>query len=260
MGGNYTYTVARIRALEARMLTSQQMARMIEAPDIDQAFLVLHEACYGEHISTTIHPFDFKVIILEELRKTHRFLKTAAADDEALQILWRKYDYNFAKILVRARKMMVKEEDGRNLFLEFGTIKNETAAAYILRGEGSIPKWFGEAVSRAILAFEESGNPADADELLDSVYISDLASSGNPLLERLAAIWSEMKFPFDLEGDIKTVEILRSTKRKAFGIEPILAFWMAKEMEAKKTCQILICKKHHISLERLRESGVAVYA
>lgn len=257
MAKPYTYVVARIRALEARMLSPAQTHRMLEAPDLDRAFFVLNETMYADHISATAHPFNFEEIIDAELHRTHSFLKRYAGEDEVLRLFWRKYDYGNVKALLRGFKKR-DEEASSSTLSDFGNVGGDTLAAFIFKGEGSIPVWLEKAAGRALVAFEEGG-PAEIDRVLDSAYLADLLKSPSELLRGLSTLWRGSLFPFDIDGDNRTIETLRGIKRRAFGIEPLIAYWMVKVFEAKTISQILVAKKNRLRLALIREKGRTSY-
>ena len=233
------------------MLTATQVGRMVEAADLERAFFVLNETSYAEHISGSVSPFNFHEILKAELDSVHTFLEYTAGDDDALRTFWRKYDYGNAKLLLRRSEE--DEEVISEKLLHYGNVKIDQLTTYIMKGEGRVPIWLDHAVGRALLRFEEEKKTAGIDDVLDEAYFDDLALSGNALLMRLAKLWSERPFPFDSEGDRATIDLLRQIKRKAFGIEPLITFWLAKVLEARFIRVILAGKKHHVKIELLKE-------
>lgn len=254
---NYTYVIARIRALEAKMLSSVQVNRMIEAPDLDRAFFVLNETTYADHLSAAVNPFDYEDIIKEELTRVYNFLNYYAGDNESLKILWRKYDYGNAKILIRAVKR--DRKDALEMLSGFGNLNGENLFKYFFSGEASLPVWLEKPVNEAVIAFEEQEMPEIIDDMLDEALFRDFGGSDCPLLQKIAMLYKSIEYPVDLEGNNKTIEILRGVKRRSFGIEPVITFWLAKEMEVKTIRQILIAKKHHLPTSLIKERVRSVY-
>lgn len=257
MTESYTYTVARIRALEAQMLSSAHVSRMIEAPDLERAFFVLNETSYADHTASAASPFAFEEVFKAETDKVYKFLNYYAGSSPELQLMWRKYDYGNAKILIRAQKL--EKEDVGDLLSEYGNVDAGVLKRYIFKGEGSVPEWLAKAINEAVMAFAEEKNPADIDRTLDKIYLNDLRASGNGLLKKLAAAWGEVKHPLDRENEEKTFDILKQIKRHAFGIEPLITFWLAKNYEAKMTYGVLVGKKHYVRTEDLNARGRKTY-
>ena len=256
MKKDYTYAVARIRALESKMVSPLQFNRMVEAQDLQKAFFVLNETGYGEHISSAAEPFAFEKILQAEQDKTYRFLKMIAGKDEVLGKLWRKYDYGNAKLLLRGRLKKTEEEYRLS---NYGTIKGERLETYILKGEGVVPEWLERSINNAIIRYEEKKNPAAIDEALDNDYIEMLRASGDDLLIKLSKMWGEMKYPFSSENENKTVEALKEIKRKAFGIEPLITFWMIKALEMRTIRVIFVGKRNNIPTDQIKKRVRLVY-
>ena len=257
MKKDYTYAVARIRALESKMVSPLQFNRMVEAPDLQKAFFVLNETGYGEHISSAAEPFAFEKILQAEQDKTYRFLKMIADKDEALDNIWRKYDYGNAKLLLRGRLKKTEEEEYQ--LSNYGTIKGEILEAYILKGEGVLPEWLERSINNAIVRYEEEKHPAAIDESLDNDYIEMLRASGDGLLIKLSKIWGELKYPFSSENENRTVEALKEIKRKAFGIEPLITFWMIKALEMRTIRVIFVGKRNNIPTDQIKKRVRLVY-
>lgn len=249
MADSYTYIVARIRALESRMLTAAHLNRMIEAQDLEKAFFVLNETAYSEHISASTKPNEYEDVILSEIKFVRKMLGNHAGKDKSLLAIWRKDDFGNMKNLIRASKFKIE----RGELSDFGTIDKNVLGKYIIEGEGVLPIWAEKALNRAVMAFEESREPSDIDDVLDKTYIQNLANNESPFLKTLARNWETSKHPFDFEGYNKTIAILKNTKRKAFGIDPVISFWLVKQMEAKTIRQVLTGKKHKINTNKMKE-------
>lgn len=240
------------------MLSAAHVSRMLEAPDLDRAFFVLNETTYADYISSAVHAFDFDEIINLERKRAYTFLKTYAGNDETLKLLWRKYDYGNVKVLLRALKLK-KEDIETGLLSDYGNVPVDVLKKYIFKGEGVIPAWLERAVNDALVAFEDGRNPANIDRALDKADLDDLAKSDSELLRSLSKLWGGVLHPFNLEGDNKSIELLKGVKRKAFGIDPLITYWLVKTFEAKTIRQILVAKKNHLSLSNIKSTGRTAY-
>jgi len=258
MGKSYTYAIARARALEAKLVSNTQLSRMIEATDFDRAFFVLSETHYGDYISGSADPFNFDETIIGTLSKMRDFINYHAGGSSSLKTWWRKYDYLNVKILLR--RFLRKDETEFDELSTWGTVPKELIFSYIIKGEGLIPKWLEMNINKAILAFEEEKSILALDDVLDNAFLDDLMSAKSKLLRGLARLWKSSNHPFDLSGDNKTIDVLKGTKRMSFGIDPLIAFWLVLEMEAKGVRSVLRGKIYRLGptkiKERLRESYV----
>lgn len=79
---DYAYAAGLIRAKEIRLLDSDRLNRMIEAPDAAEAFKVLTEAEYG--YGNTENFYSFEQVLAEEMKKTYDLLAEIAPVPEVV--------------------------------------------------------------------------------------------------------------------------------------------------------------------------------
>ena len=173
----YFYGVGRVRALEAKMLSSAQVARMAAASDFQSAFGVLSETPYAEHLTKIKHPFDFEEICALELVSLKNLLDHLALNhngsglapqNEILNALFRKYDFLNLKILIRSYFSEQKETE---LYSKAGTIAFEKLKLYVFEGTKEIDqKEILDAVDVAKSIYEQNKDPQAADIALDKQY------------------------------------------------------------------------------------------
>ena len=174
---------ARVRVLETRLLTAERMERMIDAKDVNDAAKVLGECGYpelGEVTNSTLDAMlaDAQAALFADMGK--------AVGNEALMDVFRvKYDYHNAKALVKAEALKLDQD---RLLLGGGRYDPaELAESY--RGEDlrACSDTFREAVGRAREVLGSSGDPQQADFILDRAYFKELAAlakeSGSEFLE-----------------------------------------------------------------------------
>ena len=165
----YFYGVGRVRALEAKMLSSAQVARMAAASDFQSAFGVLSETTYAEHLTKIKHPFDFEEICALELVTLKKLLEDLAPQNEILTALFRKYDFLNLKILVRSYFSELKETA---LYSKAGTIAFEKLKLYVFDGIKEIDhKEILEAVDLAKSIYEHTKDPQAVEMALDKQYL-----------------------------------------------------------------------------------------
>lgn len=168
----YFYGVGRARALEARMLTSAQLARMAAAADFQSAFAVLSETTYAENLPKLKKPFDFEELCELELISLKHLLDHIAPENEILTALFKKYDYLNIKILLRSYFSKMKKMD---IFSKVGTLDFDYLRLYIFEGIKEIDdKEILEAIDDAKSIYEQSKDPQSLDIRVDKHYFSYL--------------------------------------------------------------------------------------
>lgn len=174
---------ARIRVLETRLLTAERMERMIDAKDVNDAAKVLGECGYPELPEVTNSALD---AMLADAQGALFADMGKAVGNEALMDVFRvKYDYHNAKTLVKAEALKLDQD---RLLLGGGRY-DPAALAESYRGEDlrACSDTFQEAVSHAREVLGSSGDPQQADIILDRAYFQELSAlagaSGSRFLE-----------------------------------------------------------------------------
>ena len=75
---DHNYAVGRVRALEARLLTEAQLARMASVQNFEAAFSVLSETTYAENMPRLQQSFDFEELCELELISLKNLMETLA--------------------------------------------------------------------------------------------------------------------------------------------------------------------------------------
>ncbi len=174
---------ARVRVMETRLLTTERMERMIDARDATEAAKVLDECGYPDLAQVTPSAVEDMLAqaqgtLFEDLGK--------AVDDPALLDLFRcKYDYHNAKVLIKSAALGLDQDQ---LLLRGGRYEPEKLAEDFRREDlRSCVPVFQEAVAHARELLGSSGDPQQADFVLDRAYYAELTQlaqqSGSPFLQ-----------------------------------------------------------------------------
>lgn len=310
----YAYAVAKVRAVETRLLDRLKLYRMAEAANLDEAVKILRESGYEGD--------DPEQMLTDELAKTYAFLREISPSKETFDIFLVKNDYHNIKVILKAEFL------GKNydfLLTESGRIgARKMKNAVENRAMKGFSPIMTEAVEKAVELFEKTGDPQLCDLELDraayremhnlaeksgSAYVQDIVSvmcdlanilifvrvhrmgKGTDFLLRslldggtvkreefvraaagsLSDILSGTKYAelseygdniseLEKQTDSFLIRYIKKAKYVAFGIEPLVAYLLAKQNEIKLARIILTGKKNglppEVIKERLRESYV----
>ncbi len=118
-GPEYFYSTARIRALEARMLTPAGLERMAEAPDPAEALKVLGEfAGYQAAVSALKEPADFAFALEQELAGCCRLAAHLSGAHPLVGLFFLAGDFHNLKVLLKkesAEKKTIEAEEASEL-------------------------------------------------------------------------------------------------------------------------------------------------
>lgn len=174
---------ARVRVLETKLLTAERMERMIDAKDVNDAAKVLGECGYPDLPEVTNSALD---AMLAQAQAALFADMGKAVGNEALMDVFRvKYDYHNAKTLVKAEALKLDQD---RLLLGGGRYDPaELAENYRQEDLRACSDAFQEAVTHAREVLGSSGDPQQADFILDRAYFEELSAlasaSGSKFLE-----------------------------------------------------------------------------
>lgn len=161
----YLSISARIRAMETRLLTAQRLARMIDARDDAEALKVLAECGYPDMTGWDGRQLE------QALSASHTAVLDELAGlvaEPALVDMFRlKYDYHNAKVLVKAA---ARGQQAQRLLVKGGRY----APDRLLAGLEDCSRTYRESVAQATTVLAETGDPQQADVLLDRAYLAEL--------------------------------------------------------------------------------------
>lgn len=324
----YSFAVAKIRALESRMLDHALISRLLRASGIDELIKILIDTEYGV-ILNEASEISFESILDNELQRIYMLISSIDPDPEWTDI-WRwRYDAHNLKVILKAG---FSNEEALKHLITYSILNPQKMTHEIEKGDYScLPPPFKEAVERILSADTENEKRGyEIDFIIDRalyLYLSyETKRSGNEFLIHLVAImvdlinlksflrikgfkstdnlfprafitggniienrfylheerqpdeilqkiienspYTELK-PFFDSGDPASIEAgtddfiisyLRQTRQRAFGVEPLIGYMLAKEFEIKNLRLLYVGKANNLEetliKNRLRESYV----
>lgn len=172
---DYIFLSTRIKAMERGLLSKERIERMLDAPTTEEAVKVLAECGYSE--MTAITGAELERILAEQQKKVMADLSSGAPDKNIVDIFKLRYDYHNAKVLVKAEALGI-EQDG--LLLGGGRYDAETLAADYRREDMSgYTDFFRRGIARAREILGSTGDPQQADFILDRAYFEEMSAMAN---------------------------------------------------------------------------------
>jgi V/A-type H+-transporting ATPase subunit C len=183
---DYAYAVARIRAIESRLMDENKLNRLLEAPNSSDALKLLTESGYGSDSleSSRGKSEDIDIILSNELRKTYDFLLEIIPEPEAVKLFMRRYDYLNTKLILKAEFLGI---DVTKRLSPMGTIEPDRLYKIITeRKLEELPEILSQAITDSIDEFSQSRDPQDIDFILDRAsyknMVSDAIEMDDPFL------------------------------------------------------------------------------
>ncbi|MCK4352020.1 V-type ATP synthase subunit C [candidate division WOR-3 bacterium] len=181
----YAYAVGRIRALEAKLLSSYKIARLLEAKDGDELLRSLQDTDYSAWLPGDAR--DYENMLKKARIELHNLVDKLILDELFITVLKVKYDYHNAKVLL---KSAIKEEEAFWLLSELGNIpKDELKSIFQEERYDKLGYNLPLAIGEAIATYYTNKDPRFLDIILDKFYYSYLAETPhNTFLNSLTKI------------------------------------------------------------------------
>jgi len=217
------YSVARIRAIENYLLTSEQISRMAQANDFEAAFSVLSETIYGAHLQSLKQAFDFEELFQLERKQLQELLQKLAPEFEQFKNYSSpaKIDLTNIKTILRCQAI---DKNPDHYLLAGGRIDLDTLKEIKSKSAAEI---ISRLSYTPYIPFIEEGinDLSKLDKLIDDYILAQL----------------------------------KKAKYLASGLEPVIGFYLAKENEINTIRFILICKKNFVPSDKIKERVRAIY-
>jgi len=169
-----TYSNARIKCMENRLLTQDKLVRMMDCTTLDEAVKILNETGYGG--GTTIdNSAQYDKLLLAEEREVTDLVRTLITKGSGIDCLLLRNDYHNAKAFYKlaCTKGNMEEE----LFKPQGIIELDIIRSAIeTKNYDLLPKEMGEALLALNGSFKKGeGTPRQIDVALDKAYYKQVA-------------------------------------------------------------------------------------
>ncbi|MBU0630108.1 MAG: V-type ATPase subunit [Candidatus Margulisbacteria bacterium] len=226
----FAFAIGRIRSLETQLLDESRLLRLVDAHDLNAAFLILREIPFhAAEIDKLDNSFDFELLLKNELAATKALIDSFAPGDELIKALWQKNDSNLA--LIDYIELLEKSASrlGNPLFSRY-------VAAYAALNRLKLDLLSGTHEPNAMI-----------ERFRYTVYARPVAIG----LEELKK--SGSLFGLEREIDNYLMMIMKNARYLSFGIEPLLGYLFAREHEVRMLRLVLTGKLLQVKVDQLRE-------
>ncbi|MBZ4645053.1 MAG: V/A-type H+/Na+-transporting ATPase subunit [Petroclostridium sp.] len=183
----YAYAVARIRAIERKLLDKSKIDRMVDARSPEEALKVLTDAEYGYSAGEISSVYEYEQLLREEHKKVYKLLKEIAPQPEVFDLFLVRNDYHNAKVILKAEFL---GQDFDELLTDTGSIPATKLKIMIKdRNMSDMPVIMQKAIEECIDTFNRTGDPQVIDLILDKASFRQMKETA----ER-----SKVKFVIDL--------------------------------------------------------------
>ena len=168
----YAAISARIRIMENRLLTRERMEQLIEAREDAECVKIMTDCGYPELAALTLPELEKALARAQE--ELFADLGKASDDPDVAAVFRVKYDYHNAKALIKSQ---ARELNAERLLVAGGRYEPNALAEGFRQGElaeGSVSDTFRDALWAAKDLLTTSGDPQQADFLLDKACCREM--------------------------------------------------------------------------------------
>jgi len=203
--------VARIRAIESRLLRQEEVERMLYAKNAQDAFKILNDLDWAEFLAEIKKVEDFPLLIDAGLLEVKKTICEMLDNENDFDFLWLLFDLENACLLTKA---FLKNEDPENLrevlsplgCLSKGKIKQIIFEKKEIEGFS----WLIEKVEQIKKEFKKKENPEIIDFLLQEEFFARI-------LAKVKKTYSSMMISFfERMIDIENLKAFLRRKEKEF--------------------------------------------
>jgi len=185
---DYIFLSTRVKAMERGLLTKERIEQMLDAHTTEDAAKVLTECGYPEMNEVSAAELDR--VLSEQQEKMMADLGSSAPNKYIVAVFKLRYDYHNAKVLVKTEAMNTEQDQ---LLMRGGRYDPKRMAEDYRREDlTSYSDYFRRGLNRAREILGSTGDPQQADFILDRMYFEELSflaqSSQSKFLESYAAL------------------------------------------------------------------------
>ncbi len=168
---SYAFPCSLIRANERTLLTMQDLERVLDAKDMQQAMHILTEFGYGDGKDTE-NPRGFEIVLAKEMDRVSELVASLAVEKAEIELLRLPQDYHNLKVLLKAEALGT---DPAPLLSAGGNIPpakllDRIRERNVIMLELEMQHGFAEASE----LYAKSGDPQEIDLVLDRACYSHM--------------------------------------------------------------------------------------
>ncbi len=172
---NFAYITGLIRTLETRLLSQNELDRMVDARNFQDAYRVLNELDYSRFLDKAKTPIEFQKVLEADMLDTKELLISRCPHSWFLNIFWYRYDIHNIKTLLKAKLMGKTAESVEHLLMKLGNIPFDILIKYIFNEERIVldpheHEKIEKVIQKAKTKFALNGNPQEVDYIVDRLY------------------------------------------------------------------------------------------
>lgn len=175
---NAAFASMRVRMAERRLLTEEQLQRMIQASSLEGALQVLRESRYSSIVNQADQPEKMEQGLRQILEEEVQDLASMVRDTDLRHFLFMRYDYHNLKVLIKAA---TDPERYEGLLFPFGTYFIPEMKRMIAHPQAIAGDVMNQAIVEGSRAWNRTHDAQELDFIVDRVSFLHLKEVANKL-------------------------------------------------------------------------------
>lgn len=185
---DFIFSVARIRALESRLLNAGQVERMASAPTAREAFKIFNDLDWATVLGEADKPEEFQEVLDAGLLETKDLINSAVDYENDFDFLWFLFDLHNAKLLTKALVRDETVESVREFLSVLGSVSRGTMERIVFEKEAVMGlEWLLPLIAAIKADFSKNGDPEAVEIALEKAFLERIMplvkSSGSHLIK-----------------------------------------------------------------------------
>lgn len=165
------------RVYEKNLLTSENLKRIIDTDNLEEALSSLNDTKYGELIQKLERAEDYEKILSQMLLDSYKAMIKVSPDENLVHYLEEKYNFHNLKTLV---KELIQDADYSSIYIDIGKIDLVKIKRNLKEDLTDNDKYLSYA-KKALDLYRENKDPQDIDLSLDKDFYEKLLEDSENL-------------------------------------------------------------------------------
>ena len=165
------------RVYEKNLLTSENLKRIIDTDNLEEALSSLNDTKYGELIQKIDRPEDYEKVLSQMLLDSYKAMIKISPDENLVHYLEEKYNFHNLKTLV---KELIQDADYSSIYIDIGKIDLVKIKRNLKEDLTDNDKYLSYA-KKALDLYKENKDPQDIDLSLDKDFYEKLLEDSENL-------------------------------------------------------------------------------
>lgn len=200
------------RVYEKDLLTSENINRLIDSEDLEEALSSLNDTKYGEKIQNLERAENYEKVLSNMLLDSYKDMIKISPDENLVKYLEEKYNFHNLKTLV---KELIQDEDYQSIYIDIGDIDLVSIKRSLKEDLVKEDDKYLSYAKKALDLYEENKDPQDIDLSLDKDFYEKLLEDAKNLdYESLIEFTREridltnLKTLLRIKGQAQSVDLL----------------------------------------------------